>query len=196
MSLQITSITFLSLIFCVLIINSATAFGIDQSWSIYSEEEGNFVLKYPSSWITGDSFNESNEDGLKFYTDLQNKNQSNEIMQVGIGHRDAELVAPGMNLNTTLRLDSVLFIKKFKDELQNFSVLGDPIFNKYNLNGHPSLYFEFSYLKSLVPKKGFFIATDINNSIFYILFEPDQSNFIKTLPIANQMISSVKLNIH
>ena len=196
MSHQITSIIFLSLIFCVLIINSAAASGIDQLWSIYSEEEGKFVLKYPSSWITGDSFNESNEDGLKFYTDIQNKNQSNEIMQIGIGHRDAELVAPGMNLNTTLRLDSVLFIKKFKDELQNFSVLGDPNFNKYNVNGHPSLYFEFSYLKSLVPKKGFFIASDINNSIFYILFEPDQKNFIKTLPIANQIISSVKLNIH
>ena len=196
MSHQKTSITFLSLIFSVLIINSAFAAGINQLWSIYPEKEGKFELKYPSSWITGDSFNESNEDGLKFYTNLQNKYQSNEIMQVGIGHRDAELVAPGMNLNTTLRLDSVLFMKKFKDELQNFSVLGDPIFNKYDINGHPSLYFEFSYLKSLVPKKGFFIATDINNSIFYILFEPDQSDFIKTLPIANQMISSVKLHIH
>jgi|SoiMethySBSTD1v2_1073268.scaffolds.fasta_scaffold736366_1 hypothetical protein len=190
---QKTSITFLSLIFYVLIINSAS--GIDQLWSIYPEKEGKFELKYPSSWITGDTFNESNEDGLKFYTDIQNKYQTNEIMQVGIGHRDAELVAPGMNLNTTLRLDSVLFIKKFKDELQNFSVLGEPNFNKYNINGHPSLYFEFSYVKSLVPKKGFFIASDINNSIFYILFEPDQSDFIKTLPIANEIISSVKLHI-
>jgi hypothetical protein len=117
-------------------------------------------------------------------------------MQVGIGHRNEELVASGMNLNTTLRLDSVLFIKKFKDELQNFSVLGEPNFNKYNINGHPSLYFEFSYVKSLVPKRGFFIASDINNSIFYILFEPDQSNFIKTLPIAKEIISSVKLHIH
>ena len=196
MSHQKASITILSLIFYFLIINSASASGINQLWSIYPEKEGKFELKYPSSWITGDSFNESNEDGLKFYTNLQNKHLSNEIMQVGIGHRDAELVAPGMNLNTTLRLDSVLFMKKFKDELQNFSVLGEPNFNKYNINGHPSLYFEFSYVKSLVPKKGFFIASDINNSIFYILFEPDQSNFIKTLPIANQMISSVKLHIH
>jgi len=196
MSHQKASITILSLIFYFLIINSASASGIIQLWSIYPEKEGKFELKYPSSWITGDSFNESNEDGLKFYTNLQNKHLSNEIMQVGIGHRDAELVAPGMNLNTTLRLDSVLFMKKFRDELQNFSVLGEPNFNKYNINGHPSLYFEFSYVKSLVPKKGFFVASDINNSIFYILFEPDQSSFIKTLPIANQIISSVKLHIH
>jgi hypothetical protein len=165
-------------------------------WSSYTEHEGKFELKYPSTWITGDSYNESNEDGLKLYPGIQNKYQSNEIMQVGIGHRNEELVAPGMNLNTTLRLDSVLFIKKFKDELQNFSVLGEPNFNKYNINGHSSLYFDFSYVKSLVPKRGFFIASDINNSIFYILFEPDQSNFIKTLPIAKEIISSVKLHIH
>ena len=194
MSHQKTVITFLSLMFFVPIINSAS--GIDQLWSIYPEHEGKFELKYPSTWITGDSYNESDEDGLKFYPDIQNKYQSNEIMQVGIGHRNAELVAPGMNLNTTLRLDSVLFIKKFNDELQNFSVLGQPNFDKYNINGHPSFYFEFSYVKSLVPKRGFFIASDINNSIFYILFEPDQSNFIKTLPIANEIISSVKLHIH
>ena len=188
---QNTAIILLSLIFYVLIINSA--FGNDQVWSTYVEPEGKFELKYPSTWLTGGSFNETNQDGVKFYTDSQNKYQSNEIMQVGIGHRDEELVAPGMNLNTTLRLDSVLFIKKFKDELQNFSVSGEPNINKYTISGHPSLYFEFSYVKSQVTKRGFFIATDINNSIFYVLFVPDQKSFIKMLPIAKEVITSVRL---
>jgi hypothetical protein len=188
---QNVAIILLSLIFYVLIINSA--FGKGQVWSTYVEPEGKFELKYPSTWLTGDSFNETGQDGLKFYTDSQNKYQSNEIMQVGIGHRNEELVAAGMNLNTTLRLDSVLYIKKFKDELQNFSILGEPNFNKYNIGGHPSLYFEFSYVKSQVNKMGFFIASDINNSIFYVLFVPDQKSFIKMLPIAKEVISSVRL---
>lgn len=189
---QNAAVILISLIFYVLIINSALA--KDQVWSTYVDPEGKFELKYPSTWLTGDSFNETSEDGLKFYTDKKNQYQSNEIMQVGIGHRNEELVAPGMNLNTTLRLDSVLFIKKFKDELQNFSILGQPNFNKYNISGHPSLYFEFTYVKSQVAKRGLFIASDINNSIFYVLFVPDQKSFIKTLPIAKDVISSVRLN--
>ena len=186
-----TAITLVSLIFFVVMINSA--FSEDQIWSTYVEPEGKFQLKYPSTWLKGDSFNETSENGLKFYTDRLNKNRSNEIMEVGVGHRNAELVAPGMNLNTTLKLDSVLYIKKFKDEFQNFSVLGEPSFNKYNLTGHPALYFEFTYVKSQVAKRGFFIASDVNNSIFYVLFVPNQKDFIEMLPIAKEVISSVRL---
>lgn len=182
----------LSLILYVLIVNSA--FAKDQAWLNYVEPEEKFELKYPSTWLIGNSFNETSEDGLKFYTDNQSRYQSNEIMQVGIGQRNSELVAPGMNLNTTLRLDSVLFTQKFRDELQNFSVSGKTIFNKYNLSGHPSLYFEFSYIKSQVPKKGFFIATDINNSIFYVLFISDQKSFSKMFPIGMKIISSVRIH--
>jgi hypothetical protein len=93
------------------LINSA--FAKDQSWLNYVEPEKKFELKYPNTWLIGNSFNQTSEDGLKFYTDNQSRYQSNEIMQVGIGQRNSELVAPGMNLNTTLRLDSVLFTQKF-----------------------------------------------------------------------------------
>ena len=188
---QNASTVFISLIFYILIIN--TAFGNDQGWSTYMEPEGKFQLKYPSTWITGDSFNETSEGGLQFYSDSHNKCQSSKIIEVGVGHRNEELVAPGMNLNTTLRLDSVLFIKKFKNELQNFSVLGQPNFNKYNLSGHPSLYFEFTYLESQVAKRGFFIASDINNSIYYVLFVPDEKSFNKMLPIGKEIVSSIRL---
>ena len=182
----------LSLILYVLIINPA--FAKNQAWLTYMEPEKKFELKYPSTWLIGNSFNQTSEDGLKFYTDNASRYQSNEIMQVGIGQRNSELVAPGMNLNTTLKLDSVLFTQKFKDELQNFSASGKPIFNKYNLSGHPSLYFEFSYTKSHVTKKGFFIATDINNSIFYVLFTPDEKNFVKMFPIGMEIISSMRIH--
>src|SRR4029078_12929829 len=185
-------ISALSLILYVLIINSA--FAKDQAWLNYMEPGKKFELKYPSTWLIGNSFNQTSEDGLKFYTDNQSRYQSSEIMQVGIGQRNNELVAPGMNLNTTLRLDSVLFTQKFRDELQNFSVSGKTIFNKYNLSGHPSLYFEFSYIKSQVTKKGFFIATDINNSIFYVLFTPDQKSFSKMFPVGMEIISSVRIH--
>jgi hypothetical protein len=182
----------LSLLLYFLAVNSA--FAKDQAWLNYVEPENKFELDYPSTWLVGNSLNQTSEDGLKFFTDNQSRYQSNEIMQVGIGQRNSELVAPGMNLNTTLRLDSVLFTQKFKDELQNFSLSGKPIFNKYNLGGHPSLYFEFSYIKSMVTKKGFFIATDINNSIFYILFTPDQKSFSKMFPIGREIISSVRIH--
>ena len=182
----------LSLISYFLVVHSA--FAKDQAWLNYVEPEKKFELKYPSTWLIGNSFNQTSEDGLKFYTDNQSRFQSNEIMQVGIGQRNSELVAPGMNLNTTLRLDSVLFTQKFNHELQNFSVSGKTIFNKYNLSGHPSLYFEFSYIKSQVTKKGFFIATDINNSIFYILFTPDQKSFSKMFPIGMEIIFSVRIH--
>ena len=182
----------LSLILYFLVVNSA--FAKDQGWLNYVEPEKKFELKYPSTWLIGNSFNQTSEDGLKFYTDNASRYQSNEIMQVGIGQRNSELVAPGMNLNTTLRLDSVLFTQKFNHELQNFSVSGKTIFNKYNLSGHPSLYFEFSYIKSQVTKKGFFIATDINNSIFYVLFTPDQKSFSQMFPIGMEIIFSVRIH--
>ena len=188
---QSTVIICVFFIFYILVINFAS--GKDQLWSSYIEPEGKFELKYPGTWLTGESFNETSEGGLKFYASSEEKNQSNDIMQIGIGHRNPELVAPGMNLNTTLKLDSVLFMRKFKDDFQNFSLLMDPDFNKYTIDGHKAFSFEFSFAKNDLLRKGLFVATDINNSIFYVLFTPDKKGFDLLLQIMKNVISSVKI---
>lgn len=95
---------------------------------------------------------------------------------------------------TKLKLDSVLFINKFKGDFQNFLLERYLDFDKYRIDGHRTFYFEFSFVKSNVEKKGMFVATDIRNSIFYVLFMPDQTDFGTLLPVAENMIASVKIN--
>lgn len=165
-----------------------------QNWSEYVEQEGRFVLKYPNTWLLGEKFEIMNPEGLKFYLNGQEKLKSNEIMQIGIGHRDPSLSGLSIKNITKLRLDSALFINKFKGDFQNFSLQKNADFDKYRIDGHRTFYFEFSFIKSNVEKKAMFVATDIRNSIFYILFMPDQTDFGTLLPVAESLIASVQIN--
>lgn len=175
----------------ILTINSS--FGRTEHMSSYIDPEGRFEFKYPSKWIPENNFDVNSSSGLKFYPDALHRSQLNEIMHIGIGHRDESLSTPSMNFTTILRLDSALFVEKFTNDLQNFSLLKQPDFSKYEISGYPSLYFEFSFIKSTVPKKGLFVATEVNGSIFYILFSMDQHEFKNVFPVIGKIISSVKL---
>lgn len=175
------------------IITVHVSFGQEPNWSTYKEPGGRFMLIYPSTWILGGDFNISASEGLKFYIDGQHKSQLNEILQVGIGHRDLSLSVPSMNLTTILKLDSVLFTEKFKNDLQNFSALGEPVYTKYIIGGQKSFSFPFSFTRSNTPMKGLFVATDREGSIFYVLYTADQNLFSKTLPTVEKIIRSVKI---
>ena len=168
--------------------NSAT-----KDWYDYGEPEGRFALKYPSSWLLGQEFDIMNPEGLKFYLDPQDKSRLDEIMQVGIGHRDPSLSTSLMKNVTKLRLDAALFINKFKDDYKNFLLLKYPDFNYYSIDGHRSFFFEFSFVKFNLDKKGLFVATDINNSIFYLLFIADQKGYDTLLPVMENIITSIKI---
>lgn len=164
-----------------------------QNWSDYTEPENRFTFKYPASWQLGEEFDIMNPEGIKFYVTAQDKLNSDEIMQVGIGHRDLSLSTSSMKNITKLRLDSALFMNKFKGDLQNFSLQNYPDFDKYRLDGHRSFFFEFSFLKSNIEKKGIFVATDMNNSIFYVLFTPDLNQYEKMLPVIENVIASTQI---
>jgi hypothetical protein len=164
-----------------------------QNWSHYTEPENRFKLKYPASWQLGEEFDIMNPEGIKFYVTAQDKLMSNEIMQVGIGHRDLSLSTSSMKNITKLRLDSALYMNKFKGDLQNFSLQNYPDFDKYRLDGHRSFSFEFTFLKSNIEKKGVFVATDIGNSIFYVLFTTDLNQYDKMLPVIENVVASTQI---
>lgn len=165
----------------------------ESEWSTYKEPEGRFMLKYPNSWLLDGEFNFSSSNGLKFFIDNPHKSQLNEVLQVGIGHRDLSLSDSSMNLTTILRLDSVLFTEKFKNDFQNFSLLGEPNYNKYRIDGQNTLSFSFTFVKFNTPMRGQFVATDIDGSIFYVLHMADQDEYNITLPIIETIIQSIKI---
>ena len=174
------------------IVTIRVCFGEKSDWATYKDVEGRFTLKYPNTWLLDAAFNITSSNGLKFYIDGSHKSQSNEVLQVGVGQRDESLSASSMNLSTSLRLDSVLFTEKFKNDLQNFSMLQEPDFIKYKIDGKKSFSFSFSFIKLNTPMKGLFVATDSNGSIFYILYTTDQEEYSKTLPAVEKIILSLK----
>jgi hypothetical protein len=188
-----TTLGVLIIILSLFMITMNVCFGQESDWSTYKEPKGRFMLKYPNTWLLGEDFNVSNSNGLKFYIDGAHRSQLNELLQIGIGHRDASLSAPSMNLTTSLRLDSVLFTEKFKNDFQNFSLLREPNYNKYRLDGQDSLSFPFSFVKFNLPMKGLFVATDFEGSIFYILYMADQKDYSITLPIIEKIIRSINI---
>lgn len=167
-------------------------FGEKSDWAKYKDVEGRFTLKYPNTWLLDADFNITSSNGLKFYIDSSHKSQSNEVLQVGVGYRDESLSSSSMNLSTSLKLDSVLFTEKFKNELDNFSMLQEPDFIKYKVDGKKSFSFSFSFLKLNTPMKGLFVATDSNGSIFYILYTTDQEEYSTTLPAVETIILTLK----
>jgi hypothetical protein len=168
------------------------------SWQLYTDPENEFSMQYPSSWILRPA---DNRFDLLDVEILNSGDATNGLVQIQYNIMSEELSSlmkqydvDQAELEQYLDIFFPAFLTGFSRSLDGFHQIENANYEKYNIDGHKAGSTVYSFEVSGRELAGWVTVTLIGNKLFAFMYGADQNTFDTNLPIAEQMLNSIKIS--